>query len=153
MAEYSIGETEHRDWGSYTVTNVAFKEDVCTLCEKDITVKPGYMLSVQSHDKRKEHWHVKGGVLTVVLNGEVITLLTGQSIGIPLGAIHTMSNLGAEACIVHEIQEGECSEDDIHRFWDSNGRAVEASDDPMVLISIKSCKALMTQLESFKKNF
>ncbi len=151
MAGYEVGETDHRDWGSYTVTDVEYDNDDCVRCEKDITVKPGYMLSVQSHDQRRENWKVTSGTLTVVLDGDVITLEPGQEIDIPLGAVHTMTNLSEAPCVVHEIQEGVCAEEDIHRFWDPNGRPVEESDDPRVVASIAKCDALIPQLDEIQK--
>ncbi len=151
MARYKIDETDYRNWGSYTVTDVEYKDSNCVKCEKDITIKPGFMLSVQSHDKRKENWKVTSGTLTVILNGNVITLQAGEEIDIPLKAVHTMANLGTTSCIVQETQEGVCSEGDIHRYWDPNGREIEDSQDESVLSSIKTCEQIMSDLEELQK--
>lgn len=151
MRSYKTGESDQRDWGSYIVTDVTYDGDTCTRCEKDITVKPGFMLSVQSHDKREEIWKVVSGTLTVVLDGDLYTLEAGEEIDIPLGAIHTMTNLGSVPVIVHEIQIGECAEVDIHRFWDQYGRPVEQTDEPRVLASINRCEALMGDLAATQK--
>ncbi len=151
MSSYKIGESDQRDWGSYIVTDVSYENDICVRCEKDIEVKPGFMLSVQAHDKREENWKVTSGTLTVVLDGEVHTLQAGEEIDIPLGAVHTMANLGSVPCVVHEIQAGECAESDIHRYWDPNGRPVEQSDEPRVLSSIASCEGLMDSLAAAQK--
>mgnify|MGYP002713238054 CR=1 FL=1 len=151
MAGYEVGESDQRDWGGYIVTAVNYDGNICALCEKDITVKPGFMLSVQSHDRREENWIVSSGTLTVVLDGEVIRLETGEEIDIPMGAVHTMANCSDAPCVVHEIQKGDCAEDDIHRYWDPNGRPVEQSADERVLDSIKSCEDLMAQMPPAKK--
>lgn len=143
MTGYKTGDSDQRDWGSYIVTDAAYDGGLCVRCEKNITVRPGFMLSVQSHDKRRENWTVTAGKLTVVLDGEVHTLPEGGSVDVPLGAIHTMANLGSAPCVVHEIQMGECAESDIHRYWDPNGRPVEQSEEPRVLASIERCEALM----------
>lgn len=151
MDAYSVGDSDKRNWGHYTVTKALYDGDVCTRCEKDITVNHGYMLSVQSHDKRFENWLVISGCLTVVLNGDIVTLNVGQEISIAAGAIHTMANLGYEPCVVHEVQTRECAESDIHRYWDPNGRKVELSEDPRVLASIESCKKLLSKLKIVRK--
>lgn len=143
MKPYQIGDSDTRGWGSYKVTDTEYEGDICIRCEKTITVNPGAMLSIQSHDLRYERWTVTDGTLTVIHNGNQITLGKGEQIDIGLGDIHAMVNLSSSPCVVHEIQKGECSEDDIHRFWDYNGREVEQSDDPHVADSIKLCEIII----------
>ena len=145
MKPYKIGDSDTRGWGSYEVTDTQYEGEKCIRCEKNITVNSGAMLSVQSHDKRYERWTVKEGTLTVIHNGNQITLQAGEQIDIGLGDIHAMVNLTQAPCVVHEIQQGECSEDDIHRFWDYNGREVEQSDDPRVADSIKLCESIVSK--------
>jgi mannose-6-phosphate isomerase len=48
----------------------------------------------------------------------------GQSLDIPLGAVHRIENVGQEDVIVIEVQAGTyLGEDDIERFEDDFGRA------------------------------
>ncbi len=145
MVPYKTGDSDQRNWGSYEVTHVDYENDICVCCEKHITVKPGAMLSVQSHDKRYEKWTVLSGTLSVIHNGELKTLQKDEIIDIGLGDIHTMANFSDTDCVVHEIQKGECSEDDIHRFWDPNGRPVEKSNDDKVVKSIQLCEELTSE--------
>jgi len=155
MAEYKkyeIGDQDERDWGHYIVTDVEYDGDDCVRCEKDITVKPGFMLSIQAHDHRRENWKIVSGTLTVVMNGAIQNLQADQDIDIPQGAVHAMANTHSEPCVVHEIQQGICDENDNHRYWDANGRPVQESDDPNVVSSVEAGKSLLPQLAIAKSN-
>lgn len=139
---YQVGESDYsRGWGGYEVTRVVYEDNDpaknCLVCEKDITVNPAQALSLQSHDQRRELWVVTKGTLTVVLDGQKLTLNAGEEVRIPVGGIHCMANLGTAPCVVHEVQEGVCDEDDIHRFKDMYGRPAEQSNAPNVVSSLK----------------
>jgi mannose-6-phosphate isomerase len=123
LQSYTTGESAKRPWGSYKVVAAGKTDMGEEFCEKEITVEPGHILSLQSHRHRREQWTVKSGTLIVVLDDAQYTLSAGQSIHIPQGAIHCMANGGNEDCIVYELQMGLCSEDDIIRYVDAYGRA------------------------------
>lgn len=120
------GATEHvchakvnRPWGSYTV----LEEDQDGFKIKRIEVAPGARLSLQSHNRRSEHWVVVSGTATVANGDEVITVRKNQSTYIPIGAKHRLENLGTEPLHIVEIQVGEyLGEDDIQRYEDNYGR-------------------------------
>jgi len=120
------GATEHvyhakvnRPWGSYTV----LEEDRDGFKIKRIEVAPGARLSLQSHNRRSEHWVVVSGTATVTNGNEVITVRKNQSTYIPIGAKHRLENLGDEPLHIVEIQVGEyLGEDDIQRYEDNYGR-------------------------------
>ncbi len=138
MIGYKKGDSDFsRGWGGYVVTDVGINPKGEEFCEKDITVNQGQALSLQSHDHRRELWTVTKGVLTVVLDGQRLTLNAGESVNIAVGGIHCMANLSDDVCVVHEVQEGVCREDDIHRFRDMYGRPAEVSDAPNVVSSLK----------------
>ena len=59
---------------------------------KRITVMPGKRLSLQGHNHRKEHWTVVLGEALVEIDGNASNLKISQSIDIPLGSIHRLSN-------------------------------------------------------------
>ncbi len=143
MDAYKIGDSDQRPWGSYVVTAVGTTEGGEEFCEKDITVKPGQILSLQSHEMRREHWRVTQGVLTVILDGKQLTLQTGEDVRIPLRGIHCMANLSDRACIVHERQEGVCREDDIKRYVDAYGRGTEAPSSHAAQASIDLYKKIL----------
>ena len=109
-----VSSTVHRPWGSYTVLeeNASFKV-------KRLSVRPGASLSLQLHRYRNEHWVVVCGVAQVTNGEQECRLQVGQSINIPQGAIHRLSNPGSEMLEVIEVQTGSyLGEDDIVRLAD-----------------------------------
>lgn len=86
---------------------------------KRIVVNPGASLSLQSHKHRAEHWTVVSGVALVRIDDKEQTLVADQSIYIPKGSIHRLSNPGMSDLIVVEVQTGGyLGEDDIVRYDD-----------------------------------
>ena len=95
---------------------------------KQFVVKPGSRLSLQRHRRRGEHWQVVRGEAAVTRGKEIVRLLPGGSIDIPLGALHRVESVGKENLVVIEVQMGEyLGEDDIERFEDDYGRAATSS--------------------------
>lgn len=146
FAQYKVGDHDTRPWGSYTVTAVGVSDAGEDICEKEIHVLPGQVLSLQSHENRREHWRVMDGTLTVILDDQRHELPAGADIRIPQGAIHCMANLADIPCTVREIQEGICREDDIKRYIDAYGRGTESIDGEMAQKSIALYQALLAQL-------
>ncbi len=122
---YKMGDSDQRPWGHYVVTMVGSLPGGEQFCTKRITLNPHSLLSLQSHELRHETWTVISGQLTVIIDDERITLGEGESIDVPQRAIHTMANLSDKPCVVHEVQEGQCAENDITRYSDANGRPTE----------------------------
>ena len=90
---------------------------------KLINVKPGEKLSLQMHHHRSEHWVVVTGTAKVELNKETQFLAENESIYIPLGSKHRLSNPGKINLTLIEVQSGSyVGEDDIVRFEDKYGR-------------------------------
>ncbi|PIU49226.1 MAG: hypothetical protein COS92_07795 [Desulfobacterales bacterium CG07_land_8_20_14_0_80_52_14] len=109
---------DHRPWGFYEV--LSDREDHKV---KRITVYPGKRLSYQRHRRRSEHWHVVAGEAVVTLNGREVPRTAGESIDIPCGAAHRISNLGNRNVVFIEVQKGDYfGEDDIERLEDDFGR-------------------------------
>ncbi len=147
MQAYIIGDFDTRPWGSYVVTNVGETPLHEEFCEKEITVLPGKILSLQSHEHRRETWRVISGTLTVVLDDRKVVLNAGESLFIPLHAIHAMANTSTEPCVVFERQEGLCREEDIIRYSDAYGRADEAiAHDDRIQSSLAVYKLIADQL-------
>ena len=114
----SIHKTVFRPWGYYTCL-----ADGAGYLTKLISVSPKQKLSIQSHNHRSEHWVVLEGKALVVLNGEKHYLESGQSIDIPLKAIHSLQNPYDEELRIIEVQKGDyIAEDDIIRYEDAYGR-------------------------------
>ncbi|MCA9785452.1 MAG: phosphomannose isomerase type II C-terminal cupin domain [Candidatus Cloacimonetes bacterium] len=112
-------EIDTRPWGDFRI--LADENDHKV---KRITVLPGKRLSLQSHARRSEHWHVVSGRAVVTRDAEQIELAPGQSVDIPLGARHRVLNPDPEQNLVFiEIQRGSYfGEDDITRYEDDFGR-------------------------------
>ena len=109
---------EIRPWGRF---NVLTHQDGYKV--KKITVNPGGTLSLQSHKHRQEHWVVVSGLATVEVDDVQSSLTSGESILIPLGSKHRLSNNGSELVIIIETQIGDyLGEDDITRYEDAYGR-------------------------------
>ena len=116
-------ERGDRPWGYYLVLHEDAGYKV-----KQFVVKPGSRLSLQRHRHRAEHWQVVRGEAVVTRGKEIVRLLPGGSIDIPLGALHRIENVGKETLVVIEVQMGEyLGEDDIERFEDDYGRDVTKS--------------------------
>ncbi|MBR3994832.1 MAG: cupin domain-containing protein, partial [Clostridia bacterium] len=115
---HMVHKTVFRPWGFYTV--LAQGEGFQT---KLIQVNPGQKLSVQSHNYRSEHWVVLSGTAKVVLEGKDYILSPGNSIDIPLKAIHSLQNPFKEDVKIIEVQKGHpLIEEDIIRYEDMYGR-------------------------------
>ena len=116
--EAIVHTTVRRPWGTYTVL-----EEGPGFKIKRIEVDPGGRLSLQSHEKRSEHWVVVAGEATVTRNEDLITLKPNQSTYIPIGARHRLENRGTVPLHIIEVQCGAyLGEDDIRRYDDHYGR-------------------------------
>ena len=119
--EYRTHRTVHRPWGAYTVL-----EEGAGYKIKRIEVRPGARLSLQSHQKRSEHWVVLSGVARVTRDGNVYTLSANESTFIPVGEKHRLENSGQTPLEIIEVQTGGyLGEDDIARYQDDYGRLAE----------------------------
>ena len=116
--EGTVHKTIFRPWGNYTSIAGGLNWQV-----KKIIVKPGESLSLQSHTYRAEHWVVVDGTAFVEIEGNQNILKKNESIYIPLGSKHRLSNRGEKILTLIEIQSGDyLGEDDIIRFEDVYGR-------------------------------
>ena len=108
-----------RPWGFYISVLEESKWKV-----KVIQVKPGEKLSLQMHHHRAEHWIIVKGTAEIELEGVKKILGENQSIDIPLGSKHRLSNPGKLSLELIEVQSGAyLDEDDIIRFKDNYNRS------------------------------
>ena len=104
----------HRPWGWYETLCISERFQV-----KRIMVRPGGILSLQSHVHRAEHWVVVAGTARVTVGENVQLLAENESIYVPLGAVHRMENPGKLPMYLIEVQTGSyLGEDDIVRYED-----------------------------------
>jgi mannose-1-phosphate guanylyltransferase len=108
----------HRPWGTYnlleTKDNYKFKT---------ILVKPNNRLSLQKHYHRNEHWIVLQGTATVTIGKNTKLVRANESVYIPMGKKHRLSNEGKINLLLIEVQVGDyLEEDDIVRYKDDYKR-------------------------------
>ena len=114
--------TEHRrsyrPWGYYQSVDHGARYQV-----KRIVVKPGARLSLQKHFHRAEHWIVVRGIAEVTRGDDLVLVHENESIYLPIGTIHRMSNPGKIDLELIEVQTGSyLGEDDIIRIEDVYNR-------------------------------
>jgi mannose-6-phosphate isomerase-like protein (cupin superfamily) len=113
-----------KPWGYYKVLH---KEPGYQI--KEIMVKSGQRLSLQSHKHRDEHWVIIQGYASIVNGTDLLGNLlsygkkAGEYIFIRRGKKHRVKNVQQEDLIFIEIQTGDyLEEDDIVRYEDDYDR-------------------------------
>lgn len=113
-----------RPWGSYRVLDEGDGFRV-----KALIVRPGGQTSLQSHRHRAEQWTVVSGAVDVQRGSEHAVLGPAQSIFIPQGQQHRLSNSGQVPAMLIEVQTGSyLGDDDIVRHDDRYGRRTPMQD-------------------------
>ena len=109
-------EMTDRSWGNYKVIYQDTNKKV-----KIIEVMPNCSLSLQSHEKRSEHWVVVEGTANVIIETEKYrreeVVERNESIYVPIGAKHKLINNQNTILQIVEVQIGDyLGEDDIIRY-------------------------------------
>lgn len=116
--ELELHRKVYRPWGSYDSLENNDGYQV-----KNIYVKPGAKLSLQSHKHRSEHWVVVSGEAEVTKDDKKIILKKNESTYIEVGTVHSLENKTNEDLHIIEVQCGDyLGEDDIVRYDDIYGR-------------------------------
>ncbi|WP_444904975.1 mannose-1-phosphate guanylyltransferase/mannose-6-phosphate isomerase [Microbulbifer sp. CnH-101-E] len=116
--EYEAHREVNRPWGKYDSIGNGKRFQV-----KRITVNPGASLSLQMHHHRAEHWVVVSGTALVQCGAKELMLSENESVYIPVGTKHRLTNPGLLPLEIIEVQSGSyLGEDDIVRFDDVYGR-------------------------------
>ena len=116
--EIKQSQTSLRPWGSWTMLTRGIGYHV-----KEIEVVPSGSLSLQKHQQRSEHWIVIEGTASVEIDGQIQEVPAGQSVFIPVDALHRLSNESDSLLRIVEVAVGSyLGEDDIERFDDEYGR-------------------------------
>lgn len=109
-----------RPWGCYKTIE---GDDLNGFKCKRITVNPGCRLSLQSHEKRSEHWVIVSGIANVQIGHDFIKLSANQHVYIPKNTLHRIENIGEILLEFIETQIGDyLGEDDIVRYEDDFDR-------------------------------
>jgi mannose-1-phosphate guanylyltransferase/mannose-6-phosphate isomerase len=116
--EASEHKRSYRPWGYYQSVDEGARYQV-----KRIVVKPGGRLSLQKHFHRAEHWIVVRGTAEVVRDGQTHHVHENESIYLPIGCEHRLTNPGKINLELIEVQTGSyLGEDDIIRIEDVYNR-------------------------------
>lgn len=108
----------YRPWGFYETLASGHRFQV-----KQLVVNEGGQLSLQKHYHRSEHWVVVSGVAEVTHGDEIILIKENESVYLPAGTWHRLTNPGRIPLVVIEIQSGAyLDEDDIIRIEDNYNR-------------------------------
>ena len=108
----------YRPWGLYESIADGKNWQV-----KRLEINPKGKLSLQMHNHRAEHWVIVAGQAKIEIDGKISILKTNESIFVPLGKKHRLTNPTEEVLVLIEVQSGTyLEEDDIVRFDDIYGR-------------------------------
>ena len=108
----------YRPWGYHQSLHHGDRFQV-----KRITVNPGARLSLQRHFHRAEHWVVVNGTALVTRGDEEVLVRENESVYLPLGCVHRLTNPGKVPLNLIEVQSGPyLQEDDIERLEDDYAR-------------------------------
>ena len=103
-----------KPWGSFEILKSGKNYVV-----KKIYVKPGGILSLQSHEYRSEHWIVAEGQAEVTIDNQSSNLNENENIFIPKGSLHRLANKTNNDLIIIEMWYGDqLDENDIKRYED-----------------------------------
>ena len=121
LTEGKYNKKLFRPWGSFTSI-----EKGSTWQVKKLEIKPNESLSLQLHNHRSEHWVVVKGSAKVEIDSKITFLNENESIYVPLGSKHRLSNPNNTELVLIEVQSGNyLGEDDILRFDDKYGRKIK----------------------------
>lgn len=113
----------HRPWGHYEVLSVAAGWQV-----RKLVLRPRASIGLQVHRERSEHWILVSGEARVSIDGKQRRLLPGESLHVPVGAVHRLEALGDAPVELLEVQTGaRLTEEDVVRLADD---AAEAPTEP-----------------------
>ncbi len=103
-----------KPWGSYEILKSGKNYLV-----KKIYIKPGGVLSLQSHENRSEHWIIAEGTAEVTLDGQISNLKENENFFIPKKSIHRIANKSDSGLVIIEMWYGDkLDENDIQRYED-----------------------------------
>lgn len=107
-----MSEIVERAWGTYEILSEADRYKV-----KRLVMNPGQAFSHQYHHHRREVWTIVCGTAEVTVLGERLRKFEGDTVQIPTGADHKLSNPGKIPLVLIEVQYGSyLGEDDIVRL-------------------------------------
>lgn len=114
-----VHPTSYKPWGAVASVLSGERFEV-----KRLHVAPGRKISLQKHHHRSEHWIVVRGTAEITIGDKTRLLHENESIYIPQGEVHRLSNPGKIPLELIEVQTGSyLKDDDVVRLDDEFGRA------------------------------
>lgn len=111
----------HRPWGYFESIDSDSYYQV-----KKLIIHPKKSISYQKHHHRSEHWVVLKGVADIRLGCENKIVHAGESVFVPVGIKHQITNNQEKSLEIIEVQIGDyLREDDIIRYDDMFNRGQE----------------------------
>lgn len=98
---FDEGDIYYTSWGIKEMLNRSRGYMV-----RKVTIFPGCAISMHKHEKRNEHWSVVSGTATITMNGETKEYGGNDSIFVPVGTFHKISNRTAKDLVVIEVCVG-----------------------------------------------
>ena len=83
---------------------------------RKVQVYPEKKLTLQLHNECSEHWVITEGVADVLVEGREKSLIVGQSISVPAGQKHKLSNNQSYPLTLIETRLGSHADDRTMRF-------------------------------------
>lgn len=117
MALLSNQDHEDRPWGFFDRFTLNEKSTV-----KVLKLKPHERLSLQTHAKRSEFWHVISGEGIATIGGQDMKASAGSNFDIEIGVAHRLT-AGDTELVWLEVALGEFEEHDEVRVEDDFGRS------------------------------
>lgn len=96
-----------RNWGTEQLVEEEYGIRILRL-----EVSPGMVLPPECHFRRRETWSVSSGNAIATVDNRVESMVAGDHLTIPQGAIHTLRNVGSEPLVLYECRIGAYLEDD-----------------------------------------
>lgn len=97
----------YRQWGTYEVL-----EETSYFKVRKVTLYPGKTHRLHKHDLRSEQWIVARGVATITLGRETKEYREKDSVYIPIGVEHSISNYEDDELVIIEVAIGEMLSDE-----------------------------------------
>lgn len=91
----------YRSWGTRQVLSEAPGYRV-----KKVILFPGKTIYTHRHEYRSEHWSIVSGRGRITLDGKACDYEANESIYVPIGKNHQVSNIGEEELIIIEVAVG-----------------------------------------------
>lgn len=103
---------QFRPWGWFETLVMAEGYQV-----RRVHLYPQTKMSLQTHQKRSENWVVISGIAEVKLQDKLVKLSPNESLDIPAGTAHQLSNPADVALTLIEVRTGKyLGEDDVERL-------------------------------------